>query len=226
MPPAFYDDLPQTLRACWTLLERGAADRRSAFHTLAVATTGLDGRPRVRTVVSRRVDPPARAVRFHADSRSAKVAELRADPRLALLGARASWVRPRGQDPAATRGNGDAPHGGPGGRRGLGRVPARKPDLLRHRAGARRAGSPGRRLCAACLSGRGRRRPGELLRRSRHRRTARVPVSRPRRAPPGPVFLGPAASGGGVARALTSSRRLTAPRPSPAAGRTLVRGRP
>jgi hypothetical protein len=86
MPPAFYDDLPQTLRACWTLLERGAADRRSAFHTLAAATTGLDGRPRVRTVVSRRVDPPARAVRFHADSRSAKVAELRADPRLALLG--------------------------------------------------------------------------------------------------------------------------------------------
>lgn len=85
-PPPFYDDLGETLRTSWALLVRGTADRRLALHTLTLATLGLDGRPRARTVVSRKVDPAARAVRFHCDRRSDKFAELRADPRVALHG--------------------------------------------------------------------------------------------------------------------------------------------
>ncbi|NBR79124.1 MAG: pyridoxamine 5'-phosphate oxidase, partial [Alphaproteobacteria bacterium] len=60
------------------MLERGAADRRSAFHTPTVATIGLDGRPRLRTIVLRACDTANRSLRFHTDARSDKINELRA----------------------------------------------------------------------------------------------------------------------------------------------------
>jgi hypothetical protein len=82
---AFYDDLDATRAEAWARLVRGAADRRSALHTVQVATGGPEG-PRVRTVVLRGADPQARSLRFHTDQRSGKVAALTAEPRVEVCG--------------------------------------------------------------------------------------------------------------------------------------------
>ncbi len=81
---AFADDLALTLEEAWTRLTHGVRDRRSPFHTPAVATIGIDGRPRMRTVVIRGADSVQRSLRFHTDLRGAKVVEIRGDPRIAL----------------------------------------------------------------------------------------------------------------------------------------------
>jgi pyridoxamine 5'-phosphate oxidase len=80
----FADDLALTLEEAWSRLTHGVRDRRSPFHTPAVATIGLDGRPRMRTVVLRGADAGQGTLRFHTDLRGAKVAEVRCDPRVAL----------------------------------------------------------------------------------------------------------------------------------------------
>jgi hypothetical protein len=77
------DDLDGSLAEAWRLLARGVVDRRSPMHNPTVATVGADG-PNLRTVVLRGVDVPARQLRFHTDRRSAKVAEIAADPRIHL----------------------------------------------------------------------------------------------------------------------------------------------
>lgn len=82
--PSFYDDLAGSLAEAWRLLVRGAADRRSPFHTMQVASIRPDGWPAVRTVVLRGVDPPARTLRFHTDRRAGKLADLAADPRVQI----------------------------------------------------------------------------------------------------------------------------------------------
>lgn len=82
--PAFYDDLGATLAEAWRLLERGAADRRSGFHTPVLASLRADGRPAARTVVLRAADPEARILRFHTDRRSRKYREIAAEPRVAM----------------------------------------------------------------------------------------------------------------------------------------------
>ncbi|MGY6571102.1 MAG: pyridoxamine 5'-phosphate oxidase family protein [Salinarimonas sp.] len=82
--PDFADDLDATLRHAWACLTRGVKDRRSPFHTPSIATLGLDGRPRMRTVVLRAVDPATKRFRFHTDIRGLKVAEIQRDPRVAL----------------------------------------------------------------------------------------------------------------------------------------------
>jgi len=82
--PEFYNDLDETLRAAWSLLARGAKDRQAPAHTPVLATNGR-GTPRLRTVVLRGCDGEARRLRFHTDRRSAKVAEIEADPAGALL---------------------------------------------------------------------------------------------------------------------------------------------
>ncbi len=82
--PDFYDDLDGLVRAGEALLARGKSDRTSPAHTPTLATIGLDGAPRLRTVVLRGFDAAARTVRVHTDRRSAKVAEIEADPRAAL----------------------------------------------------------------------------------------------------------------------------------------------
>ena len=82
--PLFYDDLEGTRLEAWKLLTRGVADRRSAFHTPTIATVGLDGAPRLRTVVLRAGEPSARLLRFHTDARSGKVAEIARDPRVGV----------------------------------------------------------------------------------------------------------------------------------------------
>ena len=82
---AFRDDLAETLAEAWRRLARGAADRRSGFHTVQLATVA-DGAPRVRTVVLRAVAPSQRLIRIHTDARSAKAAELAADARVEVCG--------------------------------------------------------------------------------------------------------------------------------------------
>lgn len=76
--------LEETLAEACRLLTRGVADRRHPFHTPTLATRGLDGAPAVRTLVLRGHDPAARTLRLHSDRRSAKIAELRAEPCCAL----------------------------------------------------------------------------------------------------------------------------------------------
>jgi hypothetical protein len=80
----FRDDLDAALAEIWRRLARGAADRRSGFHTVQLATLGLDGAPRVRTVVLRGVEQAAGRLRVHTDRRSAKWAEIAAEPRVEL----------------------------------------------------------------------------------------------------------------------------------------------
>jgi pyridoxamine 5'-phosphate oxidase len=83
-PPSFYDDLTETLAEGWRLIARGVADRRSPFHHPTVATIGLDGRPRARTVILRGCDVASRSLRFHTDARSEKITEISRDSRIAL----------------------------------------------------------------------------------------------------------------------------------------------
>ncbi len=65
-------------------LVAAVGDRRHAWRTPTLATIGLDGAPRARTVVLRGADAACARVRFHSDMRSAKCAELRADGRASL----------------------------------------------------------------------------------------------------------------------------------------------
>ncbi|CAN1520013.1 PPOX_FMN_cyano, PPOX class probable FMN-dependent enzyme, alr4036 family [Rhabdaerophilaceae bacterium] len=83
--PSWADDLYGTLSAAWTLLARGAADRRSPCHHPVIATIGLDGRPRQRVMILRAVDVAQRTLRVHTDLRSDKISDLQHDPRVALL---------------------------------------------------------------------------------------------------------------------------------------------
>ncbi len=80
-----YDNLEESLRHAWALLVRGAADRRSPLHTVAVATTARDGAPDVRTVVLRAADPDLWQVSFHTDARSRKMEDLARDPRIGIV---------------------------------------------------------------------------------------------------------------------------------------------
>ncbi|MCU0884425.1 MAG: pyridoxamine 5'-phosphate oxidase family protein, partial [Beijerinckiaceae bacterium] len=84
--PAFYDDLAETRAQAWALLARGVADRRSAFHAPTLATVGLDGRPRARVVILRGCDTGRATLRFNTDRRTAKFAEIAANPLVALTG--------------------------------------------------------------------------------------------------------------------------------------------
>jgi hypothetical protein len=82
--PGFADDLAATLAEAFRLLGRGVADRRHGFHTPTLASIGRDGAPMARTVVLRGFDASARTLRIHTDARSAKCAEILAEPRVAL----------------------------------------------------------------------------------------------------------------------------------------------
>ncbi len=63
-------------------LSRGVADRRSPCRNPALATRGADGHPSVRTVVLRGFDPAGRLLLLHSDVRTAKIAEIRDEPRV------------------------------------------------------------------------------------------------------------------------------------------------
>lgn len=81
-------NMQKILDRIWALLSEGAnaGKERSPFTMVQIATLGLDGAPRVRTVVLRQVNRDQRTVTFHTDIRSEKVAELKNDARIALVG--------------------------------------------------------------------------------------------------------------------------------------------
>jgi hypothetical protein len=75
-------DSPEAMRtAAWQAMARGVADRRSPARHPTLATIGPDG-PQARTVVLRGWADDVAEV--HTDAASAKLSELRADPRAAL----------------------------------------------------------------------------------------------------------------------------------------------
>lgn len=79
--------MQKILDRIWALLTAGAnaGKERSPFTMVQIATLGLDGAPKVRTVVLRQVNRDQRTVTFHTDIRSEKVAELKKDPRIAVV---------------------------------------------------------------------------------------------------------------------------------------------
>ena len=81
--PDHHNDLAATLKFALQMLGRGVQDRRSAFHTPVLATQGEDG-PQARVLVMRALDTASRTLTFHTDTRSAKLHDLSADPRVAL----------------------------------------------------------------------------------------------------------------------------------------------
>jgi len=83
--PVFSDQLEASLARAFEILASAASDRRAAMHTPSVATIGLDGSPRSRTVVLRHFDGNDRSLRFHTDIRSEKFQELNRDPRISAL---------------------------------------------------------------------------------------------------------------------------------------------
>jgi pyridoxamine 5'-phosphate oxidase len=75
----------QTLRAsCWQQLQHAATDARHGWHHMVLSTQDSEGVD-ARTVVLRDVEAPLARLAFYSDSRSAKVAQLRAQPRATLV---------------------------------------------------------------------------------------------------------------------------------------------
>ena len=64
----------------------GAGAGRTPFTVLQLATSGLDGAPKIRSVILRNADAKGGAVSFYTDLRSAKIAEIRRQPRVSLHG--------------------------------------------------------------------------------------------------------------------------------------------
>ena len=83
--PGCYNDLDASLTHAWAMLVRGAADRRSAFHTPVVASVTDEGDPAQRVMVLRGVNEEARALRLHTDARSQKFAQVSRRPSVSLL---------------------------------------------------------------------------------------------------------------------------------------------
>ena len=77
-----YDDLDGSCAHAWALLARGVKDRRSPFHTPGLATVSPEELPEIRTVVLRGCDPQTRNLRFHTDTRSAKIADMQKQPQV------------------------------------------------------------------------------------------------------------------------------------------------
>lgn len=79
-----FEDAQAALTHCWQMLVRASRHRKADWRTPVLATVGLDGAPRARVLVLRKVEPGAGLLWLHTDVRAAKIAELRAEPRVAL----------------------------------------------------------------------------------------------------------------------------------------------
>ncbi|MAW86295.1 MAG: hypothetical protein CMJ42_07185 [Phyllobacteriaceae bacterium] len=109
--PAWHDDLDAFSAWCRQVLADAAAQPDLQPRLMQVATIGLDGAPRLRTVMLRSVEADGWHITFHTDATSSKATELAADPRLEIhvwrqdlqlmlrLRGRASLIRP--PDPLA-----------------------------------------------------------------------------------------------------------------------------
>ncbi len=80
------DDLDAILNDIWTRWGRGAADRRSAFHTPVVGSVEIDGTPEQRVMVLRKTDRANATLRFHTDRRSSKAAQITANNAVSIVG--------------------------------------------------------------------------------------------------------------------------------------------
>lgn len=69
----------------WRRLSAVASDRDAPFRLATFSTITDGGSPASRQVVIRTVDSAARRLTFHTDRRSAKMREIAAEPRVALL---------------------------------------------------------------------------------------------------------------------------------------------
>ena len=76
-------ELPTLLDRVWSRLSRGVADRKHPARHPTLATIGQDG-PELRTLVLRGVDREASMLELHTDMASPKVAQIVAEPRVAL----------------------------------------------------------------------------------------------------------------------------------------------
>ncbi len=70
----------------WAALTTGARPGRSPFTVLQLATLGLDGAPKVRSVIPRSADAEQDAVSLLTHLRSAEIEEIRHQPRVSVLG--------------------------------------------------------------------------------------------------------------------------------------------
>ena len=75
------DSLDDLLPSIWSLLERGASDRREPFHCPVLATAGA-GEFGARTVILRKVHRDERALLAHSDRRATKIGQILASPRV------------------------------------------------------------------------------------------------------------------------------------------------
>lgn len=75
--------LGSLLETVFQHLARGKADRHHPARHPTLATTGPNG-PELRTLVLRGIDRDAPSLEFHTDGASAKVAQIRAAPQVAL----------------------------------------------------------------------------------------------------------------------------------------------
>ena len=69
----------------WNSLDE-ATRSRTAFTTLTLSTTGLDQRPKSRTIILRQIDKDNGILRFATDQRSRKIEEISAKPYVSLTG--------------------------------------------------------------------------------------------------------------------------------------------
>jgi len=83
-PHPWAKSLDTLLTEVWQRLTRAIHDRRAAARHPTLATVSADGWPEARTVVLRAADRAGAFLQVYTDLRSAKVADLRANPRAAL----------------------------------------------------------------------------------------------------------------------------------------------
>ena len=81
----FYDDLAGALERSWRLLEEAIGDPTSPVRTPVLISISTDGLAQGRTVVLRGFNRQQRQLTIYTDARSAKVAQLRAQPTCTLV---------------------------------------------------------------------------------------------------------------------------------------------
>lgn len=79
------DNLDEVRADIFRRLGRASKDRRSAMHTPVIGTVKADGTPSQRVMVLRAFDPATATLRFHTDSRAAKVEELAGGAPISVL---------------------------------------------------------------------------------------------------------------------------------------------
>ena len=78
-------ELSKIYNRIWECLHEGVNPGRSPFSIAQVATIGLQGEPKLRNLVIRSASQDRAEIRLYTDLRSAKVAEIGADPRISVV---------------------------------------------------------------------------------------------------------------------------------------------